>query len=49
MSTDYSHDSDRFPIFNKVRNDHDIHVYIEEQNNRMRLRNSISTTGSITR
>ena len=35
MSTDYSHDSDRFPIFNKVRNDHDIHVYIEEQNKSM--------------
>ena len=25
-------DAKRFPLFNKVRHDHDINVYIEEQN-----------------
>ncbi len=28
----FSNDAVRFPLFNKVKDDHDIHVYIEEQN-----------------
>lgn len=35
MSTDYSQETGRFPLYNRVKQDHDIHVYIEEQNKSM--------------
>lgn len=31
----YSEDTKRFPLYNRVRNEHDINVYIEEQNKSM--------------
>lgn len=35
MSTVFAEDTKRFPLFDKIRNDHDINVYIEEQNKSM--------------
>lgn len=35
MQSQYAGNAERFPLFHKVRNDHDIHVYIEEQNKSM--------------
>lgn len=35
MSENTSDKASRFPLYHKVRNDHDIHVYIEEQNKSM--------------
>ena len=35
MSTAFAEDTKRFPLFDKIRNDHDINVYIEEQNKSM--------------
>ena len=35
MSSEFSENAQRFPLYNRVRNDHDIHVYIEEQNKSM--------------
>ena len=35
MSSDYSENAGRFPLYNKVRNNHDIRVYIDEQNKSM--------------
>ncbi len=35
MNTAFSEDEKRFPLYNRIRNDHDINVYIEEQNKSM--------------
>ncbi len=35
MSSAIQDDKNRFPLFNKVKHDHDINVYIEEQNKSM--------------
>lgn len=35
MSNALQDDKDRFPLFNRVKHDHDINVYIEEQNKSM--------------
>ena len=35
MSSDYSDNAARFPLYHRVRNEHDIRVYIEEQNKSM--------------
>ena len=35
MSNTIQNDKNRFPLFNRVKKDHDIAVYIEEQNKSM--------------
>ena len=35
MSENKTDNARRFPLYNRVRNDHDIHVYIQEQNKSM--------------